>query len=503
MTTECTTERLEFGGLRRQRVVGRFDGGELGSDGGGLLLRELAQRTGLFGRLSACFRDYREPQRTRHPVEVLVAARVLGLALGYEDLNDHDTLRQSKLWSLLCGTAGRGRRRASWEALPPGKSTLNRMELDGAGAGLAGVVRIGSALQEDRGGHRAAGCPAEEFCRNKVKYNTGERYKKIVADTARLDALLVDLFLDWHGEQPERIVLDVDATDDPLHGRQEGRFFHGYYRTYCYLPLYIFCGQQLLGARLRTADRDAADGTVEELERIVGRIRKRWPGVEIWLRGDSGFCRDELLAWCEAQGVEYVLGIAQNPRLKRSLAPELERARQECERTGQAARVFKDFRYRTLDSWSRERRVIGKAEHLPRGANPRFVVTSLGAERMAARALYEEVYCARGDMENRIKEQQLALFADRTSAQTMRANQLRLYFASFAYALLELLRRWGLSGTRLARAQCGTIRLKLLKIGVRIRVSVRAVRLSFDEGFPEAGLFGQVLARLQSLPLRC
>ena len=353
MTTECTTERLEFGGLRRQRVVGRFDGGELGSDGGGLLLRELAQRTGLFGRLSACFRDYREPQRTRHAVEVLVAARVLGLALGYEDLNDHDTLRQSKLWSLLCGAAGRGGRKASWQELPPGKSTLNRMELTG---------------------------PALE---------AGERYKKIVADTARLDALLVDLFLDWHGPQPERIVLDVDATDDPLHGRQEGRFFHGYYRTYCYLPLYIFCGQQLLGARLRTADRDAAAGTVEELERIVGRIRKRWPGVEIWLRGDSGFCREDLMAWCEAQGVEYVLGIAQNPRLKRSLAPELEQARQACERTGQAARVFKDFRYRTLDSWSRERRVIGKAEHLPRGANPRFVVTSLGPEQMAARALYE------------------------------------------------------------------------------------------------------------------
>ncbi len=467
MTTECTTERLEFGGLRRQRVVGRFDGGELGSDGGGLLLRELAQRTGLFGRLSACFRDYREPQRTRHPVEVLVAARVLGLALGYEDLNDHDTLRQSKLWSLLCGAAGRGGRKASWQELPPGKSTLNRMELTG---------------------------PALE---------AGERYKKIVADTARLDALLVDLFLDWHGPEPERIVLDVDATDDPLHGRQEGRFFHGYYRTYCYLPLYIFCGQQLLGARLRTADRDAAAGTVEELERIVGRIRKRWPGVEIWLRGDSGFCREDLMAWCEAQGVEYVLGIAQNPRLKRSLAPELEQARQACERTGQAARVFQDFRYRTLDSWSRERRVIGKAEHLPRGANPRFVVTSLGPEQMAARALYEEVYCARGDMENRIKEQQLALFADRTSAQTLRANQLRLYFASFAYTLLELLRRWGLAGTQLARAQCDTIRLKLLKIGVRIRVSVRAVRLSFDEGFPDAGLFGQVLARLQSLPLRC
>ncbi len=467
MTTECSTARLEFAGLRRQRVVGRFDGGELGSDGGGLLLRELALRTGLFRRLSACFRDHRDPRRTQHALEVLLAARVLGLALGYEDLNDHDTLRQSRLWSLLCGAAGRGRRRASWASWPPGKSTLNRLELTGAALG------------------------------------PGERCKKIVADTARLDALLADLFLDWHGAQPERIVLDVDATDDPLHGRQEGRFFHGYCRSYCYLPLYIFCGQQLLGARLRTADRDAAEGTVQELERIAGRIRERWPGVEIRLRGDSGFCREELLAWCEAQGVEHVLGIAQNARLKRSLAPAMERARQACERTGQAARVFQDFRYRTLDSWSRERRLIGKAEHLPRGASPRFVVTSLGAGRMAARTLYEQVYCARGDMENRIKEQQLALFADRTSAHTMRANQLRLYFASFAYALLELLRRRGLRGTRLARAPCGTIRLQLLKIGVRIRVSARAVRLSFDEGFPEAGLFGQVLARLQSLPLRC
>ena len=453
--------------MRRRRIVGRFDGGELGSDGGGLLLRELGLRTGLFQRLSACFQDGRAPERLRHSVEVLVAARVLGLALGYEDLNDHDELRQSQLWSLLCGTAGRHSRALEGAELPPGKSTLNRLEL--SGPALA----------------------------------AGERYKKIVADTAQLDALLVDLFLDWHGEQPEHIVLDVDATDDPLHGRQEGRFFHGYYRSYCYLPLYIFCGPQLLGARLRTANRDAADGTVEELKRIVGQIRKRWPEVEIWLRGDSGFCREELLAWCEAEGVEYVLGIAQNPRLKRRLKPELEQARRQCKETGQAARVFKDFRYRTLDSWSRARRVVGKAEHLPRGANPRFVVTSLSTKRMAARELYEELYCARGDMENRIKEQQLALFADRTSAQTLRANQLRLYFAAFAYTLMELLRRWGLAGTRLARAQCNTIRLKLLKVGVRIRVSVRRVRLSFDEGFPEAGLFRQVLERLQSLPLGC
>ena len=338
---------------------------------------------------------------------------------------------------------------------------------DGAGAGRRGT------LQEDRGGHRAAGCPAG---------GPVPGLARVAAGAHRAGR----------------------GRDGRSAARPPGGPLLPWLLPQLLLPAAVhFCGQQLLGARLRTADRDAAAGTVEELERIVGRIRKRWPGVEIWLRGDSGFCREDLMAWCEAQGVEYVLGIAQNPRLKRSLAPELEQARQACERTRQAARVFKDFRYRTLDSWSRERRVIGKAEHLPRGANPRFVVTSLEPEQMAARALYEEVCCARGDMENRIKEQQLALFADRTSAQTLRANQLRLYFASFAYTLLELLRRWGLAGTQLARAQCDTIRLKLLKIGVRIRVSVRAVRLSFDEGFPDAGLFGQVLARLQSLPLRC
>ena len=317
--------------------------------------------------------------------------------------------------------------------------------------------------------------------------DAGERYKKIVADTARL----VDLFLDWHGEQPERIVLDVDA-DGRCPARPPGRPLLPWVLPHLLLlaALYLL-RKQLLGARLRTADRDAADGTVEELERIVGLDPEAlaW-GRDLDCAGIAGSAATNCWPGARRWGWSMCWESRRTRRLKRSLAPEMERARQECERTGQAARVFKDFRYRTLDSWSRERCVSGKAEHLPRGANPRFVVTSLGAERMAARALYEEVYCARGDMENRIKEQQLALFADRTSAQTMRANQLRLYFASFAYALLELLRRWGLSGTRLARAQCGTIRLKLLKIGVRIRVSVRAVRLSFDEGFPEAGLFG-------------
>jgi hypothetical protein len=461
MTTECTTERLEFERFRRQRVVGRFDGGELGSDGGGLLLRELAQRTGLFRRLSACFRDHRDPQRTQHPVEVLVAARVLGLALGYEDLIDHDTLRQSKLWSLLCGAVGRGRRRASWERLPPGKSTLNRLELTG---------------------------PA---------LDAGERYKKIVADTARLDALLVDLFLDWHGEQPERIVLDVDATDDQLHGQQEGRFYHGYYRHYCYLPLYITCGEHVLCARLRTAQAEAAEGTVAELERIVRRIRQRWPQAAIVVRGDAGFCRDTLMTWCEQRGVDYVLGLARNSRLLGQIRRQLRQAGKACARTGQAARRFRDFRYRTLKSWGRQRRVVGKAEWLPgqRGANPRFVVTSLSREEVAGRQLYEELYCARGEMENRIKEQQLDLFADRTSTATMRANQLRMYFSVFAGTLLLIMRRYGLAGSPLARAQSGTIRSRILKVAVAVRVTARKVWLRFSSTYPHRELFERI-ARL-------
>ncbi len=267
-----------------------------------------------------------------------------------------------------------------------------------------------------------------------------------------MDRLLADLFMESFETPPKELWLDLDATDDPLHGEQEGRFFHGYYDCYCYLPLYIFCGDQLLCSRLRTSDQDGAAGSVEELERIVGQLRARWPEVRVVIRADSGFCREDIMAWCEQEEVQvdYVLGLARNSRLEAALSEEMEEAAEEHERTGEAVRRFGEFSYQTRSSWSRARRVIGKAEHLRRGANPRFVVTSLSAEEVDAQELYEEKYCARGDMENRIKEQQLDLFADRTSSHQMAANQLRLYFASFAYGLLEALRRLGAKGTRLA-----------------------------------------------------
>ena len=325
--------------------------------------------------------------------------------------------------------------------------------------------------------------------------------------TAKVDAFFVDVFLQAHAAgPPPQIILDVDATDDPLHGHQLGRFFHGYYGHYCYLPLYIFCGEHLLCARLRPSDVDAAAGSVKILSRIIEQIRERWPEVPILIRGDSGFCRENLMAWCESNQVDYLLGLAKNDRLKAEIAAEMEQARLQHEQTGEAARVFKDFTYQTLDSWSRPRRVVGKAEYLAKGENPRFVVTSLTAEQCAAQPLYEQEYCARGEMENRIKEQQLFLFATRTSAATMRANQLRLWFSAVAYTLLNALKRLGLQGTDLARAQCNTIRLKLLKIGAQIRVTVRKVWVSLAESYPYRDLFQQVyrnLTRCCPVPLRC
>ena len=325
-----------------------------------------------------------------------------------------------------------------------------------------------------------------------------DRYKKVTYDEGALDALLVEVFVESQSTPPARIVLDVDATDDPLHGRQEGRFFHGYYRQYCYLPLYIFCGAHVLCARLRPSNIDGAAGAVDELARIVERVRQAWPSVSVVVRGDSGFCRDELLNWCEVHAVEYVIGLAKNERLTEHIAPELAQAQAQCQETGVAARVFADFRYRTRKSWSRERRVVGKAEHLPAGANPRFVVTSLPPAILGAQALYEDLYCARGDMENRIKEQQLALFADRTSSATLRANQLRLYWATLAYVLLQQLRDRGLAGTRLARAQCDTLRLRLLKIGARVRVTARRIWVALSELTPDTDLFIVAAQRLRA-----
>ena len=470
MQTQCNQESLQFHPLNERQVVGRFDGGTITSDAGGLLLREVEKRTGILAQFAACFRDHRDPERIEPTVEELVAQRVYALALGYEDLNDHEQLRRDPLLAVLAEKEdptgeSRVRQRDQGKALA-GKSTLNRLEL------TAEVV-------------------SEE-----------ERYKKIAMDEAAVDRVLVEVFLQAHREPPQEIVLDLDATDDPVHGNQEGRFFHGYYGHYCYLPLYIFCGDFLLGARLRPSNIDASAGSREELERIVGQMRQAWPEVKIAVRGDSGFCREERMAWCEQHQVDYVLGLAKNERLKAVIAPELEQAAAAYAATGQAARAFKEFTYQTRESWSRARRVIAKAEHLEKGSNPRLVVTSLSPQAWEARALYQQLYCARGEMENRIKEQ-LSLFADRTSTAFLRSNQVRLYFSSVAYLLMESLRRLGLKETELAQAQADTLRVKLLKIGAQIRVTVRRVWVSLAEGYAYTALFARVYAQLRALPLRC
>ena len=468
MGTECITEQMEFQQLGRRRVIGRFDGGRISSDAGGLLLREVESRCQIVERLAReCFRDYRDPDRIEHTVGSLIRQRVYGIALGYEDLNDHDSIRHDVVMGLLSekrDPSGRDRVREQDQGKAiAGKSTLNRLEL----------------TPEDA--------------------NEKSRYKKIVADGGKIDELMVRLFIESYQSAPSEVVLDVDATDDPLHGNQEGKYFHGYYAEYCYLPLYIFSGEHLLCARLRQANEDPASGVLQELKRIVEKLKEAWPEVRIILRGDSGFCRDEIMSYCEGESLEYVLGLAKNSRLIKEIGAEMAEAKQLYQSTQESARVFKDFRYRTRESWSCERRVVGKAEYLAKGENPRFIVTSIASEEKPARELYEDFYCARGDMENRIKEQQLGLFADRTSTSWMRSNQLRLYFSSFAYILIHTLRRLGLEGTELAKAQCDTIRLKLFKIGAQIQVTVRKVWISFSESYPYLKLFQQVLARLQQI----
>lgn len=468
MQTQCKQGALSFQGSIRRQVVTQFDGGTISSDGGGLLLGQVERRTGIIKQSAACFTDHRDPDRIEHSVEHLVAQRLYGLALGYEDVNDHDELRHDPLLATLVGKAdpsGRDRRRQrdQGKALA-GKSPLNRLELTPVGA------------------------------------DAESRYKKITADTRQIEDLFVEFFLQAHPQAPAEIVLDLDATDDPVHGEQLGRFFHGDYKEYCFLPLYLFCGEHLLCAKLRPAHIDASAGSVRQLDRIVSRIRQSWPQVRILLRGDSGFCREPIMAWCERHDVDYVLGLAVNARLKQEIAAALTQAKQQFVETQQASRVFVDFTYQTRESWSRARRVVGKAEYLAKGENPRFVVTSIGAEQRPAATLYERDYGGRGDRENRIKEQQLYLFADRTSCATLRANQLRLWFSSLAYTLLAALRRLGLAGTQWAQARCDTIRLKLLKIGALIRVTVRKVWISLSQSYPYRELFVRVYRNLMNAP---
>lgn len=452
--TECNQSSFGFEAWGTREIVARFDGGTISSDGGAFLLRQTDKRLNLLSRFAECFLDGRYQPLVEHSIAEMVSQRVYGLALGYEDLNDHEQLRTDPVFGILAG-------KPEIAAPLAGKSTLNRLEL---GTGIR------------------------------------DRYKRITFWKQGVDELLVKVFIEAHRKAPGEIVLDMDTTDLPLHGKQEGRFFHGYYDNYCYLPLYVFCGDHILCARLREANHDASFGCLQEIERIVKQMRAAWPEVKIVLRGDSGFCRNGLMSWCENNKVDYVFGMARNKRLRRIIGRQMQEATMQWKQTGQPARVFSEFQYSTKKTkkggWDRERRVVAKAEHIDGKENPRFVVTSLTEERWAAQALYEELYCERGDMENRIKEQ-FSLFADRVSAETMRANQLRFYLSAMTYILVSGLRRVGLKGTELAQAQVSTIRTKLLKIGAQIRISVRKVWVSMASSYPWQDLYQQVWSNLR------
>jgi len=452
--TECNQSSFGFEASGKREIVARFDGGTISTDGGAFLLRQTDKRLNLLPRLANSFLDGRDQDQVKHSVLEMLSQRIYGLALGYEDLNDHEQLRKDPVFGILAG------REELSEPLA-GKSTLNRLEL-------------GTAAKD--------------------------RYKKITFWKQGVDELLVDVFLESYDTPPAEIVLDVDTTDLPLHGKQEGRFFHGYYDSYCYLPLYVFCGDQILCARLREAKHDAAFGCLEEIARIVAQMRRKWPAVRIILRGDSGFCRNQLMGWCESNQVDFVFGLARNQRLRKIIGAEMHQATEQWTQTGKPARVFRDFRYQTRKTkkggWDCQRRVAAKAEHIDGKENPRFVVTSLSEAEWPAQQLYEELYCARGDMENRIKEQ-FSLFADRVSSETIRSNQLRLYLSSMAYILVSGLRRLGLQATELADAQVSTIRTKLLKIGAQIRVTVRKVWVSMASSYPWQDLYQQVWTNLR------
>lgn len=454
MPTECSAKASEFARVEGRPVVAEFDGGALTSNAGGLLLGAADRVIGLVGRFAGCFRDARDARYVEHSVAALVGQRVYGIALGYEDLVDHDELRHDPLMAVLAGKLEAWREDCAPVA---GKSTLNRLELS---------------------------------------RDTPTKYHKIAQKPDAIERLFVDLFVEAHAKAPKQIILDLDATDDPLHGQQEGRFFHGYYDCYCYLPLYVFCGRHLLAAKLRRSNIDASAGAADEIARIVAQIRARWPKVRILLRADSGFAREALMAWCEQNRVDFVFGLARNARLVDEIYVELANAEEDAMRTGRPARRFKDFSYQTLDSWSRRRRIVAKAEWTGGEANPRFIVTSLRRTEAPACSLYEDVYCARGEMENRLKECQGDLFADRTSAATMRANQLRLWFASFAYVLLCAVRRIGLAHTQFADATCGTIRLKLMKLAGLVKVSARRIKVSLASACPCANEWRLAAARL-------
>ena len=458
-----------FPEFTRKTVAASFDGGQISSDGGALLIARLDHSYGFLQRFATCFHDHRDPDLIEHDLLHLIRQRTYALTQGYEDLNDHDQLRSDPLLASLCGKQDplgldREREQDKGKALA-GKSTLNRLELTPADATAAA------------------------------------RYKKIVADPQAIEDYFIDEWVRSLAKDCRQVVLDLDRTDDPLYGAQEGRFFHGYYDEYCYTPLYIFAGKWPVAAALHTGESEHRQEVLRLVIRIVERLRRRFADIRIMLRGDSGFCRDEFMSWCEQNSVKYVFGLARNPLLERILRGSL-RSAKSMQRFNQSdgERVFKDFGYRAK-SWGREkRRVVGKAEWTREGGNPRFVISNIGSDEVGAQALYEETYCSRGDMENRIKEQKLDLFAGRTSTESLRANQLRLWFSLLAYLLVNQLREVGLAGTQLAQATCGTIRTRLLKIGAQLRVTARRVWVSLSSAFPLQEVFAQAVRRVSIAP---
>jgi hypothetical protein len=437
--TDCTQETLAFSSLGSKAIVADFNGGRLTSDSGALLLREIADRTGFFDALNAAIPDPRHPVFIIHEQRAMIAQRVIALALGYEDLNDHQTLRTDP------------------------------------------ALQISAAKLPDPE-HALASPPTLCRLENRIDRKT----------LFRIAEVLLDQFVAAHPTPPEHLILDFDATDDRVHGHQEKRFFHGYYDHHCFLPLYVFCGDELLVAYLRPSNIDASQHTRAILKLLVQRLRAAWPEVKITIRGDSGFCRWRLMRWCDSHGIGYILGLAKNPVLERRAGDEIERAEREYHRTGQPQRVFGSFSY-AAGSWDRSRRVIVKAERLAKGPNPRFVVVNVPGD---PQELYEETYCLRGEMENRIKEQQLDLFADRTSCHRFLTNQFRLLLSSAAYVLIQGLRRQALPGTELAQAQVGTIRLKLLKVASRVLVTARRVVFHLASSYPYRELFQEIFRRV-------
>ena len=466
MKTHCRPKQLQFDELGRRKVVADFSGGQISSDGGCLLLREIDQRFSITKRLASCFADHRGPGSVEHSVRELIAQRIYGLALGYEDLNDHRDLSRDPLLATAVGKSdlnGHQRRNSKDRGIPlASPSTLGRIE------------------------------------RTKICATKSERYEKIVCNFDKLSEVFTDVFIESFGrKKPKQITLDIDPSDIQLHGAQEDSHYNGYYEHDCYLPIYLFSGEYPLAVKLRPSNIDGAKGVIDCLDPVNRRLREKWPRVKILIRADSGFCREGLMNYCESRpGLNYLLGMGRNCRLVPRLADLVALAEKEYQKASQPVRLYKSFGYRTLKSWSRARRIIGKAQFNRHGSDVRFVVTSLSSREVAAQAVYETLYCARGEMENRIKEQQLDLFGDRASCHSFRGNHIRLWWSMASHLLIVKFRECGLGDTEFSKAQAATIRHRLLKIGALVETSVRRVHVRLSSAFPLQDLFFEIHHRL-------